>query len=186
MMRIRSLLSSAVLLITAASASAQEANPVGREAKIHNALSAGPVSITEAASVVDYDESVLRRGTNGWTCFPDFPGTPANDPSCLDEEWLRWMHAFMNREDPEVNGIGIAYMLQGDAVASNSDPFATEPPAGQDWLYDPPHLMIVSPDPELYRRYTTDPTNGGPWVMFANTPYQHIMVPVAARLGGSR
>jgi hypothetical protein len=186
MMHIRLLLSAAVLPLVAASASAQEANPVGREAKIHNALTAGPASITGAAAVMDFDNSVLREGTNGWTCFPDFPGTPANDPSCMDEESLRLYQAFLNREEPEVTGIGIAYMLQGDAVASNSDPFATEPPAGQDWQYDPPHLMLISPDPELYRRFPTDPANGGPWVMFANTPYQHIMVPVAARIGSSR
>lgn len=162
-----------------APAMAQQADPATREVKILNAISAGPASITEAASVMDHDGTVLRAGSNEWTCFPDFPGTPANDPACLDREWVRWLHAFMNREAPKASGLGIAYMLQGDAVASNSDPFATEPPPGQRWQYGPPHLMILTPDPEVYRRYSTDPTNGGPWVMFPNTPYQHIMVPIA-------
>ena len=47
------------------------------EWKIANALSAGPASITEHATVIDWPANpkdgmspgrVLRQGTNGWTC----------------------------------------------------------------------------------------------------------------------
>jgi hypothetical protein len=50
------------------------------EWKIANALSAGPASITDHATVIDWPAnpkdgmshgSVLRQGTNGWTCMPD-------------------------------------------------------------------------------------------------------------------
>jgi hypothetical protein len=30
-------------------------------------------------------------------------------------------------------------------------------------------------DPNVYK---TDPHQGGPWIMWAGTPYEHLMVPV--------
>jgi hypothetical protein len=64
------------------------------EWKIENAVSAGPASITDNATVVDWPLNlkdghthgrVLRQGTNGWTCMPDIPGRPQHDPMCADE-----------------------------------------------------------------------------------------------------
>jgi hypothetical protein len=64
------------------------------EWKIANALSAGPTTITEHATVVDWPANpkdgmshgrVLRQGNNGWTCMPDVPGRPQHDPMCVDE-----------------------------------------------------------------------------------------------------
>jgi hypothetical protein len=52
------------------------------EWKIANALSAGPLSITEHAAVIDWPTNpkdgmahgrVLRHGANGWRCIPTFP-----------------------------------------------------------------------------------------------------------------
>lgn len=40
------------------------------------------------------------------------------------------------------------------------------------------HLMIIVPDRSLFDNISTDPNNGGPWIMWSNTPYAHIMVPV--------
>ena len=39
--------------------------------------------------------------------------------------------------------------------------------------------MLVQ-TPKMLGSYSTDPKNGGPWVMWKGTPYAHIMVPVAA------
>jgi hypothetical protein len=41
--------------------------------------------------------------------------------------------------------------------------------------------MIVIPDRALLERLPTDPHNGGPWVMWKETPYAHIMVPASPR-----
>ncbi len=38
--------------------------------------------------------------------------------------------------------------------------------------------MILVPDPALLDGISTDPWNGGPYVMWKGTPYAHIMVPV--------
>ena len=40
------------------------------------------------------------------------------------------------------------------------------------------HLMIIVPERSMYDNISTDPNNGGPWVMWSETPYAHIMVPI--------
>ena len=69
-------------------------------------------------------------------------------------------------------------MLQGGSVAHNDDPSVMEPPAGQEWQIDPPHVMLVSPQPWDPALFTNDHHSGGPWIMFAGTPAEHLMVPV--------
>jgi hypothetical protein len=123
---------------------------------------------------------VLREGTNGWTCYPDYPGSPGNDPACNDEVWEEWSAAFAAGEEPVVTRIGIAYMLQGGSDASNTDPLAVEPPEGEDWVRTPPHIMVLLPTGVEMSMISTDHMSGEPYVMWAGTPYQHIMVPVDA------
>jgi hypothetical protein len=97
---------------------------------------------------------------------------------CLDANWLEFIHAIMAGREPEYSAIGIGYMLQGGSGASASDPTLTAPPAGQDWMIDGPHFMVVAPwdlDPAVY---STDPMSGGPYIMYEGTPYEHLMVPV--------
>ena len=154
-------------------------------AKIENAMSAAPSSITEAATMLDNELDdggkfvVLREGSNGWYCFPDVPSTPGNDPSCYDQTWLDWNYAYAAQEEPTVTVPGLAYMLQGGSDASNTDPFATEPTAGEEWVTSPPHVMILLPGEIDRTVFSTDHDSGGPFVMWAGTPYEHIMMPVA-------
>jgi hypothetical protein len=162
--------------------------PAGGEddaAKIENAMSAAPSMIAESATILDneLDDAgtfvVLREGDNGWFCFPDVPTTPGNDPACYDQTWLDWNYAFLAGEEPNVTNAGLAYMLQGGSDASNTDPFATEPAAGEEWVTSPPHVMILLPGEIDLNAYSTDHDSGGPYVMWAGTPYEHIMMPVA-------
>jgi hypothetical protein len=44
----------------------------------------------------------------------------------------------------------------------------------------PPHLMILVPDLDSLAGLSTEPGNGGPYVMYAGTPYAHIMAPISA------
>jgi hypothetical protein len=154
------------------------------QAKIENAMSAAIPSISENATILDneLDESgefvVLREGTNGWFCFPDLPTTPGNDPSCNDQTWMDWTYAFLAGEEPDVTVLGVAYMLQGGSDASNTDPFATEPPEGEDWINTAPHIMLLVPDGLFESGLTNDHLSGQHWVMWAGTPYEHIMIPV--------
>lgn len=154
------------------------------QAKIADAMSAGPASIAKDATILDNNVDaagkfvVLRQGSNGWFCFPDLATTPGPDPQCMDQTWLDWNYAYLAGKAPNVKEPGIEYMLQGGSDPSNTDPMATAPAAGQDWLTTPPHVMIVLPGKLDQSVLTTDPNKGGPWIMWAGTPYEHIMVPV--------
>jgi hypothetical protein len=160
------------------------AQPQTLEQKLKSAMSAGPPSIAEHATILDSADvakaKVLRHGTNGWTCLPDDPGSPGNDPQCLDSNGLEWWKALMAHTAPKLTAVGIDYGLQGGSDASNTDPFASQPPAGQQWVNSPPHVMFIPGpgqklDPAIF---STDPHSGGPWIMFPGTPYAHLMVPV--------
>jgi hypothetical protein len=153
--------------------------------KIQNAMSAAPPAVSKAATIMDFPPSegaempVLRPGTNGWTCLPDMPETPANDPMCMDKMAMQWAGAWMGHKDPSLASNGIGYMLQGGGSASNSDPFAMKPTAGETWMKEPPHVMLFPAGGKIDSSvYGSDPKSGGPWIMWGGTPYEHLMVPV--------
>lgn len=151
-------------------------------ARIENARSAAPPALAANATVADFEQNVLHEGTNGWVCLPTMPDVPNNSPMCLDETWRTWMDAYMNRREPKIDRIGVAYMLQQDLPVSNIDPFATGPTPDNQWLEDAgPHIMMVFPDPKMLDGFPTDPDNGGPWVMWKGTPYAHLMIPTIGR-----
>lgn len=154
----------------------------GAQDAIRSAMSAGPTSISAEATIMDWEMNVLREGTNEWTCLPDRPDTSGNDPWCITDAWRNFLHAYMTKTEPSYDQIGFAYMLMGDSPVSNSDPYATEPTGPEDWVTDlGAHIMIVIPDRSLLAGISTDHRNGGPWVMWPETPYAHIMIPVEDR-----
>ena len=159
---------------------AQEKEGMSPSAKIAEAVTAGPADLAENAAVVDWDGTVLREGSNGWTCFPDVPDQPGITPMCLDGQWLKWADAWTNKKDATgVTSIGLAYMLMGGWDASNTDPYATEPANIEDAVPSGPHLMMITPDPTALDNLPTDPHSGGPWVMWKGTPFVHIMIPIS-------
>ena len=157
------------------------------EGKIASAMSAAPQEIATEAAVMDSDASgnmvELRAGTNGWMCMPDVPTTPGTDPMCADATSQQWLGAYLTKATPQVSGVGIVYMLQGGSDASNTDPFATGPAPGAEWVDSGAHVMVVPPNPALLDAFPTDPASGGPFVMWKGTPYAHLMVPVEGREG---
>jgi hypothetical protein len=72
------------------------------------------------------------------------------------------------------------YMLEGGTDASNTDPYAAKPSAPNHWIKTGPHVMIVGADASFYDNYPkdADPDTKIPYVMWAGTPYQHLMAPV--------
>ena len=144
-----------------------------------NAMSAGPLSISFDARITKWDGTVIREGSNGWTCLPDKKDTPGNDPWCVDETWLGFLDALTNGRTPSYNRIGMAYMLMGDSPVSNTDPAATSKTTDADWVVDlRAHLMMLIPDKQALEGVSTDPYNGGPWIMWGDTPYAHLMIPI--------
>lgn len=140
---------------------------------------AAPSSLSKHATIMSRDGHVVRKGSNGWTCLPDDPGTPGTDSICMNEPWLNFVDAMKNKQNPVMTQVGVAYMLQGDKPASNTDPYATEPTSGDDWVEGVgAHLMILIPDMGALWNIPTNSKNGGPWIMWAGTPYAHLMIPI--------
>lgn len=158
---------------------AEEAESV--DVKIERAMSAAPLSISADATIVDVDGTVLREGTNGWTCSPGIGLIPGDThPMCNDAVWTAVMNAAASGESYTPEAAGISYMLQGDALVNNADPMATDPDDGGVWVQEGPHLMLLIPNADMLAGMSRDPFSGGPYVMWDNTPMVHVMVPVPA------
>ena len=149
---------------------------------VASAMAAAPPSITAHAAVMTLPQmTVLRQGTNGWTCFPDDPGSPGKDPMCTDANGMAWMQALMAHRAPPAGKAGMAYMLAGGSDASNLDPYAAKPASGAAWVTTGPHVMILGADIAESSGYPSgqaNPDTSRPYVMYGGTPYAHIMMPV--------
>jgi len=172
------LISVVSLLGLTASAAAQS-----DEELIASAMSAAPKAVAENATIVaigpDGHPRTLREGTNNFTCLADDP-TPGDNPMCLDENGLAFMMAWMEKKDPPKGRVGFGYMLAGGATPSNVDPFAAPPAEGAALAQEPPHVMLfnLSELPADYPSPGDGPDMTQPWVMWAGTPYEHLMIPV--------
>jgi hypothetical protein len=154
------------------------------EELIASAMSAAPKKLAQGATIVAADAKgamrTLRTGTNGFTCMPDNPETPGPDPMCWDKNAGEWVDAYLNHKKPTAGKVGLMYMLAGGTDASNTDPYAAKPSKSNHWIKTGPHIMIVAADASFYDAYpkSADPDTKVPYVMWAGTPYQHLMAPV--------
>ena len=147
--------------------------------KIKSAMSAAPAAVAAGATIMDMKTmKTLKAGTNGWTCFPDGP-SPGVDPMCVDKNGMEWAGALMAKKDPPAGKMGFGYMLMGGSDASNTDPFATEPKPGGQWVDTGPHVMVLNIGNSFAGYPTTAANTKVPYVMFPNTPYAHLMVPIS-------
>ncbi len=187
----RSLAGAALLVLTGgvagADAPAQPAAQAPTDAQlITSAESAAPANVGRHATIVTMEAGAkmrtVRQGTNGFTCMPDNPATPGPDPMCMDKAAMEWVHAYVSHATPPAGKVGFMYMLAGGTDASNTDPYAEKPTATNHWVNTGPHVMIVGADASFYDAYpkSADPDTSTPYVMWAGTPYQHLMAPVAS------
>lgn len=179
-------LSMLVLPTRAAFAQEKMAAEVARPdtaAMVASALSAAPEAITRRATVTDLAGNVLREGTNGFTCVPDDPEIPGDAPMCFDAGWQAWIDAWLNHVDPPApTEPAFIYALQGGWPASNVDPYAEGPTDDNEWLgTTDPHIAVLVPDASMLEGVSVDPNSGGPWVMWRDTPYAHLMIPAARK-----
>lgn len=148
------------------------------EALVALAKSSAPDMISADATVM-YRGKVISQGTNGWVCMPEtLPDDGA--PMCNDSVWMKMMMAMGAGKPFEAEDIGFSYMLQGDAGVSNSDPMHPMGKDAPDFIKEGPHLMVIVPKAML-EGITDDPHAGGPYVMWGDTPYAHIMIPIEDR-----
>ena len=150
----------------------------GIDKLIAHARAAAPAAISANATIM-VDGKVVVEGSNDWTCMPDtLPGDGA--AMCNDALWGEMMNAVGTKAAFKANRVGISYMLLGEppgSGVSNSTPYHPDRLNADDYIETGPHLMVIVPK-ELLEGITTDPTTGGPFVMWKDTPYAHIMIPV--------
>ena len=161
----------------------------GAEWQIWAYSSAAPAPLGNNATVLGLDGSVLREGSNGWTCMVGNPRpAPASGwssahaamPVCTDEVGMKWMSDFMAGKDPDIERDAFMWMLHGDVGEDNttagvldiSD--ATDP---SQWIESGPHLMLLPKDPASLDGMSDDFNTGAPYVMFPGTPGAHVMIP---------
>jgi hypothetical protein len=155
----------------------------GDEDIIKSAMAAAPPAVAKDATIVDVSADgktrVVRKGTNGFTCLPDNPNSPGPDPMCGDQNAMEWAQAWIEKKEPPKNKVGFMYMLSGGTDASNTDPFAQKPEPTNNWVETGPHVMIVGAKGmmEGYPR-AAKPDTTQPYVMWPDTPYEHLMLPV--------
>lgn len=182
------LIASVVLLGAMPSAfahgNADSSAPMRTDAELMEVLrKAAPPAIVEHATVMNRGEDgkmkVIQEGTNGWTCMdPGSHGT--GEPMCADKAAMDWATAWQKKEPPTAP-IGFMYMLLGDSGVSNTDPYATTKEGSKNWVQTGPHVMIVGTDAlPMMKSYPRDPDPDPkkPYVMWMDTPYEHLMLPV--------
>jgi len=147
-------------------------------AYISRALSAAPAGVAKGAGVARLDKDgkpqMLRESKNGFTCM-----VMLGNMMCADANSMAFFDAAMKKQTPP-DKPGITYMLRGDQGASNTDPNATKKTADNHWVVTGPHIMVVGAgvkDMGLPSSADADPTK--PYLMWANTPYAHAMIPVS-------
>jgi hypothetical protein len=175
-----------VVLVSGLAVAQQHNMPSGKmtdEQIIKSAMSAAPETIGKDATIIDVGSDgkvrVVRKGTNQFTCMADNPNTPGPDPMCADRNAMEWVEAWLNKKEPPKNKVGFMYMLAGGTDASNTDPYAQKPEANNNWVETGPHVMIVGAKGLLdaYPR-SPRPDTSVPYVMWPDTPYEHLMIPV--------
>ena len=72
-------------------------------------------------------------------------------------------------------------MLAGDAMVNNANPMATDVNDGGMWIQEGPHLMLLFPNREMAANLPHDPYEGGPYVMWGDTPLWRVMAPIEAQ-----
>ena len=136
--------------------------------------SAAPDVLGAGATVMAPDgKTVLRAGTNGWTCMASTPGYDATKgwesaaaaaPVCLDAAGFPWLQAYMTGATPTIERDAFVWMLNGDLGFDNSNPAVmTEADAapGQ-FVKSGPHLMIMPKDPKTLDLFPTAFVTGEP------------------------
>jgi hypothetical protein len=145
------------------------------------AESGAPAAISARAAVVRVDPkkkttTELRAGTNGFTCsvLPD--GT--NAPLCGDKNaWAWFAAAFTGQPKPANTEPGISYMMQGGVhyETPGGEIVMAKGPNTKE-VKEPPHWMLLWPVDPAASGLPAKVNASGVYVMFAGTPYAHLMV----------
>ena len=116
--------------------------------KIKSALSAAPAAIAQGATIMEMPSMKVLKQGTNGWTCIPDAPTPGVDPMCLDKNGMEWANAWMNHKDPPKDKMALAYMM----IMNIADRFAGYPTAATNTKV--------------------------PYVMFAGTPYAHLMIPI--------
>ena len=161
----------------------KDVKSMSKEEQIKLAQSAAPDYISKDATVMMQDKDgktiEAKKGTNGFTCFPDIDGQEVPDPICADQAAMQWVNDLMNKAPKPTNTIpGIAYMAKGGwhwekdgkIIMDKNEPGARR-------MKEPPHWMLLWPfDSKMTGLPSNHHRKFGTYVMWDGTPYSHLMI----------
>jgi hypothetical protein len=174
----------ALLLVVPASVALAQSKPPGQtketEAEFIKSAEAGaPARISEKAAIARMEPhgkvTMVRPGSNGFTCtlFPD----ESHAPFCGDRSAFRWFTAAMAEAPKPPTTGGVAYMAKGGVHYETPDgKILMAPSATTKNVKEPPHWMLLTPLDPAASGIPTRPNPGGTYIMFAGTPYAHLMI----------
>lgn len=180
-MQLHRLLYTALLGSVLMPAYARAQNAMGDAQYVKIAESGAPAAISSKAAITRLDAkgnaTTVRTGTNGFTCIVGVPGDP-DAPFCGDQNAYTWIVSAASGQPKPTNAApGIAYMAQGgmhhetptrDVVmmaGANTHP-----------VKEPPHWMLMWAFDPAASGLPTKENSGGVYIMFAGTPYAHLMI----------
>ncbi len=178
-----------VLLTSCSEQNSIAGDPLSAEWQIDAFSSAAPVFIGDGATIVGYDNSVIRQGNNGWTCLSANPrnmpeagwSTPHEAmPLCADEVSMAWVQAYVGGETPNLSRDAYIWMAHGDMGEDNTQPFVfnEEDATPGNWIESGPHIMLMPQNPSSLDSFPSDFNNGEPYVMWQGNQYAHLMIPI--------
>ena len=174
----------ALLLLVPTSAALAQAKAAGHtketEAEFIKSAEAGaPARISEKAAIARMEPggkvTTVRPGNNGFTCtlFPD----ESHAPICADQSAFRWFVAAMSNQPKPPSSGGVAYMAKGGLHYEMPDgKIVMAPTSTTKEVKEPPHWMLLTPLDPTASGIPTRPNAGGSYIMFAGTPYAHLMI----------
>jgi hypothetical protein len=148
---------------------------------IKRAENGAPAAISAKAAIARIDPSKktvteLRAGANGFTCsvIPDSMDTPY----CGDKHAWAWFAALLTGQPKPPNSEpGVSYMMQGGVHDETPvGDIVMEKGVNTKEVREPPHWMLMWPIDAAASGLPTRPNPSGVYVMFAGTPYAHLMV----------
>ena len=179
-MRVATTFLTAVALLTPALVTAQ-AQPMADAQYTRTAASGGPEWVSANAAIVRFDAqgtvTTLRAGTNGFSCFVGVPGDP-DAPVCGDQNAVDWiLSAVKNLPKPTNAAPGICYMAQGGVHHETATrDVVMMPGTNTHPVKEPPHWMVMWAFDPAASGLPTKENPGGVYIMFAGTPYAHLMI----------
>jgi hypothetical protein len=175
------LLITALLSIALLPASyAQESEPeqaMTLEQKIESAMSAAPSRIAKNATIIDRDNSVLREGSNDWTC-KTASLHPNSFPWCHDPVFMKWSNTVWKDKPFSTDVVGYSYMLQGGIAGDVNDPHAKGSEMRKGRHHEGPHMMLIMPRHDLLANQSGDPKDDDIFVLFKGSEFEIVIIPL--------